>query len=636
MNIFGNRANLLDIYILSVVIKKVDAMNWKTKLKDLLFGFRKAQKVLPVNVDKDQDQKNEEMGKSYSADAPLVDPKEDKFDRLHFAKRIARTIASRRDRRNLVIAIYGRWGEGKTTLLNFIEQYLIEYPEIIVFKFNPWRFPSEAELLTNFFYTLANELGKSLPTEKEKFGEWIDEYLTPLAALLDRAEAAKTLGQLLSKVKIEELSDRIGSILKKEGKLIVVLMDDIDRLEKSEIHSVFRLVKLSANLDNLIYILAFDDEVVADALQERYGTANAEAGRNFLEKIVQVPLEMPSINEQSLRSFCFSGIDNALNDSGIQLSEEEIQQFVTGFGRYIEIRLKTPRMAIRYANMLLFSLPMVKGEVNIVDFLLIEALRAFFPSAYDVVRDNQEIFVGTKIAGFDSAKNVREVYKNQIEIAFTNLKKTEADSAKGLLTLLFPRLQTIYGNTSFLSEWDKTWAEEKRVASARYFKRYFSYSVPTNDISDREIESIISNLEVLDINEISSKISDLLTLNNAESFVYKLRIQASNLSEEVSKRLVIILSMLGERFPNPQQMLSFDTPFTRAAMLISHLIENVSSIDERLGIAEQVVINSEPLPFAAEIIRWLRTDKSRYPNAVSKENKDMLENLLAERVETVA
>ena len=286
--------------------------------------------------------------------------------------------------------------------------------------------------------------------------------------------------------------------------------------------------------------------------------------------------------------------------------------------------------------MLIFSLPMVKGEVNIVDFLLIEALRAFYPSTYDVVRDNQDLFVGTKLAGFDSANKVREAYIVQIERAYANLEITEKDSVKGLLTLLFPRLQTIYGNTSFLSEWDKTWAEEKRVASTKYFRRYFSYSVPANDISDREIESIISNIEILENNTISSNISDLLTPKNAEAFVSKLRLKASNLSEEVSKRLVVILSMLGERYPNPQQIFSFDTTFVRAAMLISHLIENVSSINERIELAEHVVYNGEPLPFVAEILRWIRTDKSRYTNVISKENIEILENLLGERVEKEA
>ena len=41
-------------------------------------------------------------------------------------------------------------------------------------------------------------------------------------------------------------------------KPIVVILDDIDRLETSEIRDVFKLVRLTASFPNILYLMAFD------------------------------------------------------------------------------------------------------------------------------------------------------------------------------------------------------------------------------------------------------------------------------------------------------------------------------------------------------------------------------------------
>jgi hypothetical protein len=71
----------------------------------------------------------------YSADAPLLASTNDKFHRWPFAKRVARVIASRTDPESIVIGINGAWGEGKTTVFNFIEEALINVPQVVCFRF---------------------------------------------------------------------------------------------------------------------------------------------------------------------------------------------------------------------------------------------------------------------------------------------------------------------------------------------------------------------------------------------------------------------------------------------------------------------------------------------------------------------
>jgi hypothetical protein len=58
---------------------------------------------------------NASHAEGYSADQPIRSKDEDRFNRWPFAKRIAETLAARRDASSLVIAVYGPWGDGKTS-----------------------------------------------------------------------------------------------------------------------------------------------------------------------------------------------------------------------------------------------------------------------------------------------------------------------------------------------------------------------------------------------------------------------------------------------------------------------------------------------------------------------------------------
>ena len=67
------------------------------------------------------------------------------------------------------------------------------------------------------------------------------------------------------------------------------------------------------------------------------------------------------------------------------------------FGRHfvdgLEPRLTTPRLGKLYANALTFALPLLKGEVDIVDLMLIEGIRIFYPNLYAEIRGNPDLFL---------------------------------------------------------------------------------------------------------------------------------------------------------------------------------------------------------------------------------------------------
>ena len=254
------------------------------------------------------------MNKNYSNDAPIDLPNQDRFNRWPFAKRISQVIAIRQDPSSLILGIYGAWGQGKTSVLNLIEHQLAEYENLICYRFNPWRFGDEEQLLQGFFFELAGLLGRSLTTQEENIGEIVKTYGMPIAGIFGMEGTVDSgVDAALGKgPSLKEFRDRLEKIMIEEETRVVILVDDIDRLDKDEIFAVFRLVKLTADLKNTAYILSFDDEMVAAVLQERYGGSAINSGRAFLEKIIQVPLQLPAVELTTLREYCFKGVNQGI------------------------------------------------------------------------------------------------------------------------------------------------------------------------------------------------------------------------------------------------------------------------------------------------------------------------------------
>ncbi|PKG42573.1 P-loop NTPase fold protein [Psychroflexus sp. MES1-P1E] len=78
------------------------------------------------------------MKQNFSSDKPVENEEQDRFQRYNFSKRIADTIIQRENEEGIVIGIYGAWGEGKTSVLNFIQKELDKQKTILTVALNPW------------------------------------------------------------------------------------------------------------------------------------------------------------------------------------------------------------------------------------------------------------------------------------------------------------------------------------------------------------------------------------------------------------------------------------------------------------------------------------------------------------------
>ena len=600
------------------------------------------------------------MENQISSDKPVSKIGEDKFQRYEFSKRIADKIITSNDNNSVVIGISGVWGEGKTSVINFIDEELKKESTIIPIRFNPWRFTEEATLLVSFFNTLAIEIQKSFPQEsetkkenrfckwfknifknikeplknsKENIGEVLKNY-GKMISICGAGVAAESLGKVLSKVDIEVLKARFEKLLIESKKKLVVFIDDIDRLDKQEIHAIFRLVKLTADFSNTYYILSFDQDMVASAIGDRFGEGNKQAGINFLEKIIQVPLIIPEAQPDALQQYCFDQVNKAINDSIINLNENEVQRFVREFTNNILCRLKTPRLAIRYGNSLSFSFPLLKGEVNIVDLMLIEALKVFYPIHYNFVKGNPIYFINSYRSNTNFGSNDIEIKKKEIkdhlEILGSELTKEEKKSVLSLLSELFPTLDEVFRNT-FVDNGNIIWFKAKRIVSVNYFHRYFSYTVIKGELSDVMFDQLMLNIDTKSTDTIVEEIKVLIQSSSIDKLMYKLRAYEDDFSWEVSKKLSICIALSGDVLPDKKASFGLESPRGQAGIFIYKLLKNHTQDIDSINLMSKLLQIAQPIEFAFDIIRWHLSDKDENSGIFSKEQIQIFQKELVKR-----
>jgi predicted KAP-like P-loop ATPase len=424
---------------------------------------------------------------SLSADRPSTNPNEDLFGHAPFAKSLADSIHRYASSDGLVLALYGPWGSGKSTVLGYIGYYLEQQPEDsrpVVVPFNPWWFSGHDNLARAFL----GQFGAVLPKKSEQFkklGDLLGDFAEGIGGLIDlsgvTAGAGGIIGKLLAimigrKPKdVPALKSEISKILKDAGKRILVVVDDIDRLTPEETRQLFTVIKALADFPNVIYLLALDREVAAQAIEQQSGLP----GDRYLEKIIQVPFELPPVDRVALRAALFKRLDQILGDNATDLFDPSYWTNVFHDG--IDQLIKMPRDIVRFTNTLSVTYPSVRGEVNPVDFIALEAIRVFLPNVYDVVRANPYRFSGlSRENESERDENANQTFHQQWA---SEIPESLRSSTQALLERIFPKIGRMRYGTNSLAEWRRT----LRACHPDTFPIYFRLTVPPGAVSRVEI-----------------------------------------------------------------------------------------------------------------------------------------------------
>lgn len=430
-----------------------------------------------------------------TADRPNSDPEGDLFGHAPFAESLANSIYYYPSNDGLVMALYGPWGSGKSTVLSYVRHFLEQRPETeqpAIVTFNPWWFSGQDNLARAFL----GQMQAVLPAKSEKFkklGDLLGDFAESVGGLIDLSGmtggAGSRIGKLIGMVTkrkpkdVPALKAEISKILKEAGKRILIVIDDIDRLTPEETRQLFTVIKALADFPNVVYLLAFDREVAAQAIEQQSGMP----GERYLEKIIQVPFELPPIDRVALRAALFKRLDEVLGDTSDGLFDHSYWTNVFHSG--LDPLFQVPRDIVRFTNTLSVTYPAVRNEVNPVDFIALEALRVFLPNLYDVIRTNQDKFSG------HSSDN-RYNGNPEATVAFheqwvQGLPKQLRSSISDLLERIFPKI----GRIGYEADWLSQWRRNLRACHPDIFPTYFRMTVPPGAIRRSEMLTLLNLAE---------------------------------------------------------------------------------------------------------------------------------------------
>lgn len=433
---------------------------------------------------------------NYFNDAPIRDPKDDQFGIDSFSQALSRSIKEIKAPVGATIAINGAWGSGKSSAVNLVLHHLetdSEASDIEVVDFRCWWFNGEEALTLAFLQELNAVIGKSVGAKAKELIPRLGKKLLQAGPVVGPAVniatggifGALTSGSMdfakrffSSEESIEQVYEQLSDLLAQQPKRFLVVVDDVDRLAPDEALLVFRLIKSVGRLPNVIYLLAFDRVLAEKTVADKYPSE----GPHFLEKIIQASFELPLPSQDVLNNAILSEIDARC---GLALAGDSLVRFMNVFYDAVAPYIKQPRDLTRLSNSMAVSWPPVANEVNVADFVALEAIRLFEAKLYNAIRTSQK-----RICGID--QDLREVGNEKEETLkelLDHVSEQGRGQAKSALERLFPRLENVGYASDFLAEWDA----DRRVCVERHFPAFFKMALGDETLSMSEIETFIEN-----------------------------------------------------------------------------------------------------------------------------------------------
>lgn len=534
-----------------------------------------------------------------SADNPITKPEDDALGRLKPATSFAMQILSVDASEGVVVGVLGAWGAGKTSFVNLAKGFLTK-SGVTVLEFNPWMFSGADQLVQSFFIELSAQL-KIRPGMAE-IGERIEEYGESFAGLgwlplvgpwIERGRVvtdilSKSLQRKKEGVKASQL--RVREALEKLNDPIVVVLDDIDRLSTPEIRDVFKLVRLTANFPNIIYLLAFDRYRVEQALGEQ-----GIPGRDYLEKILQVGVDLPTVPDHVLNSQIFKAIDSALEDIE-NPGHFDSEAWPDVFMEIIQPLIRNMRDVRRYAASIHGTVRELEGQVALVDVLALEAIRVFLPDVFHRLRLTVEGLTATTncLGTRDEPPQLKEQVESLLEAG-----GDRTECVRNLIRRLFPSGERHLGGMHYGGDWKNTWLRARRVAHEDVLRYYLERVVGEQlqafydaenawaKITDKT--AFANYLESLPVERVQDVISSL------ESYEDEFG------AEHVVPGTVVLLNILPNLPDRQQGMFDLDTRLV-VGRVIYRLIRALKEPDAVEAVVKEILPQVKPLSSKQQLI----------------------------------
>jgi len=241
----------------------------------------------------------------FIADEEIADEKEDLLASETQARSFAETVLASGAHPGLVFGIDGPWGVGKTSFINLAERYWADAEDrVIVCRFEPLRYASESDLSARLIRDLSAAIQRKVFAPE--FRPAASRYSRLMKGKTDFSFLGFKLSLEPSPESVDDLLDDIDEVLRRIGRRVIIVIDDLDRLDAKTTNNVLFATRRTFKLSQATYVLCFDTEVLAGSQDE------GSRAREFLEKFVTVKLSL-FVDSSRIRDFLRRNWEHAEN-----------------------------------------------------------------------------------------------------------------------------------------------------------------------------------------------------------------------------------------------------------------------------------------------------------------------------------
>lgn len=572
---------------------------------------------------------------NFASDRPIIKLDDDLLGRANFAISLANAMASWHGNDSLVIALHGDWGAGKSSIKNMalsqLESISDNKPDVV--EFSPWEWAAQDKITSSFFEEISKSIGrkdksksgKKLAAILKKYGrylntgetvassfsaalptlfilvtltgfshiffnaDWIKEVSAGLLIILSSVAAIlKWGGDLLNKLgghiedgvkgNEQDLSDirheLTRLLIKREAPLIVV-MDDLDRLTSSQVRMVFQLIKANLEFPNVVFLLLFQRDLVEDKMND-----GLQLGRDYLEKIIQVPFDIPKVESAQLHKLLFNQLDNLLNKNKMAEDMFDSGRWGNIFHGALREYFDNLRNIYRYISTLSFHFMLHNGktafEVNPVDLISIECLRLFEPDVYKEISRSKEILTKN---GSSYSNDNRKIVDDLINRILERSSKDKKEIVEEIIKQLFPTIEWVMGRMHYSNEFANTWLREMRVCHPSNFDKYFQFSIPDGEVSNSDLTEMLKL--TADSNEFSYFALSLQKRGILKNALSQFESFTNDIPLENGKCYIKGLLDIGDEIDHESEGFTMFSTHTYAIRLVIWFLKRIDNLEER-------------------------------------------------------
>ena len=426
-----------------------------------------------------------------------------------------------------VLAVVGPWGSGKSSVINLACEELRKVDASWkVCPANVWAPPDAPALVAELFAAISTALPDDKRGKKvaKLIGEWAPLVVSGLSLIPGAGSTLGIVGNMAVGVAnhaagrharrpMQQIFENLTESLEKLGIRVLVVLDDVDRLQPDELLTLFKAIRLVASFPGVYYLLAYDEQTVIDILTDT-PIAGKDQGRAiaYLEKIVQVPLTLPPADRYYSEKMLTDGLTALLSRLDTPLTEEQSYRFRDMYDVLLQYSLSQPRAIGRFLRQAAAYLPMLdSSELDIVDFLALAHLRSYAPRTYRLLARSKTDLTPSKrdpLPPSSFHKELNDCIRDECGDLYAPTREA--------VNALFPALLAARepGDPDIVDQWRDTEAEReatRRISVNEYFDRYFLLGLPIADISDSTVGEALRSIASDEPGDAWAKVHALIT-----------------------------------------------------------------------------------------------------------------------------